>query len=93
MSPSFSSSDVIEGGNIGVGERGSNAAKIGIIAGASVAAAAAIIAVVAFFIIRHHRKMIPTSDFNMMETNENEITIENDLDNIMNEDDPFKDDF
>lgn len=89
----FSSSAVVGEGNIGVGDRSSNTTKIGIIAGVSAAAAVAIIAVIAFFIIRHRKMMIPTSDINIMETNVNSITVENDLENLMDEDDPFKNDF
>lgn len=88
---SFSNSDVFEVNNNNTNDKGTSTTKIGIIAGLSVGGAAVIAAVV-FFIIRK-RKMIPTSDFNMLETNDASVTMENDLDDIMNEDDPFKNDF
>lgn len=73
-------------------EKSTNKTKIGIIAGSAAGVAAIIAVAIAFFLIRK-RRMIPTSDFNMLETNDASITMRNELNDIMDEDDPFKNDF
>lgn len=83
---------MVEDKNIGEGSKGGSGPNAGMIAGIAVAAAAVIAGLVAFFLIKK-RRMIPTSDIGIMETNNDAITLDNDLNDIMNEDDPFQADF
>ena len=78
---------MVEDKNIGEGSKGGSGPNAEMIAGIAVAA---VIAGLAFFLIKK-RRMIPTSDIGIMETNNDAITLGNDLNDIMNEDDPFQD--
>lgn len=73
-------------------DKGLKPAVIGAIVG--VVVAAAIAAIVAFIFIRKRRRMVYlTSDPNIIETNDSSLTVQNNLDNIMDEDDPFAEEF
>ena len=74
------------------GDKGPNPAVIGAIVGV-VAAATIIAAIVAFIFIKKRRRINMTSDPNLIETNDSSLTVQNDLDNIMNDDDPFAEEF
>lgn len=76
--------------NQGGEEKGINKTMIGVIAG--VIAAVAVIAVAAIFIIRRHKK-IPTSDPGLIESLQSSLTTKNTLGDIMDEDDPFANEF
>lgn len=82
---------VDRGVNIGSSNKGGKVAVIAAVASAA-AAAAIIAAVVIVFIIRK-RKMIPTSDLDIMNETNNSLTVDNALQSIMDEDDPFATDF
>ena len=66
-------------------------ALAGIIIGA--VAGAAVIAVVVFFFVRRKFNLIPTSDPGVLETFETSITTKNNLNEMMDQDDPFANEF
>lgn len=81
---------IVPGGNQGKTDK-----NTGLIIGAavgSVAAAGAIAGIVAFFLIRKRKSMIQDG-VDMMKETDSSITVDNELQNVMDKDDPFADDF
>lgn len=81
---------IVPGGNQGKTDK-----NTGLIIGAavgSVAAAGAIAGIVAFFLIRKRRSLIQDG-VDMMKETDSSITVDNELQNVMDKDDPFADDF
>lgn len=69
-----------------------NKKLIGIIAGSAGGAAVIGGALAAFFLIK--KKSVPVEDINTVEGNkESVVSVDNDLNNIMEQDDPFADEF
>ena len=79
------------GGNSNESNKLGKGAVIGIVAGA-IAAAVAIAAIAAFFLIRK-RNMVISSDIDLMSGKQSSITVDNQLNSVMEKDDPFADDF
>lgn len=91
-SHSFSASSGNIIGNLGGSSKGSNKAMIGGVVGA-VAAVAIIAVIIAVIFIRRHKNLNFSSNAEMMETNNSEITTQNELNKVMKDDDPFADEF
>ncbi|KAK8871357.1 hypothetical protein M9Y10_007079 [Tritrichomonas musculus] len=90
----FSSSEKFSHSEPPVGAGGSQKDKaktIGIIAGSVGGTAAVAAAIAAFFLIRRRKPKI--EDVHNFENTAETVNVENDLDNIMDEDDPFADEF
>lgn len=92
FSPSSANLGLNGGGNQGENNKGPNKAMIGAVAGVATVAAVAIVGAAVFF-IRKRKRIVLTSDFDMLETQDSGITTENALRSVMNEDDPFAVDF
>lgn len=80
------------GGNQDKSSKGSNKAMIGAIAGVAAAVIVAVV-IVAVFLIRKHKRLNLTSDIDMMETNDSGTTTNNVLKGVMEQDDPFAEEF
>lgn len=65
---------------------------IGTVVG-SVAAAAIIAGLIVFFVLRKKRMMIPTDGANVMDETNSSVTVDNNLQSVMDKDDPFAADF
>lgn len=92
FSPSETNLSYIERGNQGKSNKGSKKAMIGAISGV-IAAVVVVAVVVAILFIRKRKMMNLTSGINMMETDDSGVTTQNALRNVMQEDDPFADEF
>lgn len=94
ISLQFTQSDELyidRGVNIGSSNKGGNITAIA--AGVGGAAAAVIIAALIIFFIVKKRRRLPTSDIDLMNETNSSLTVDNALQTIMENDDPFADDF
>ena len=76
----------------GDGGKISTGALVGIIIGA-IAAAAIIIILIIFFIVKKKKEPDLSADVNITETQNSSITVDNTLQNMMENDDPFAEEF